>query len=162
MIPWTAACQTSLSFLGTPKSGFKGWLDSLLARTLGQSLNFSKLHFPRWKAKGGDSDVTSCSADGTGNHPGLSLVLTGGQHVTRDAGHALGQERTPTPPPGRSQKPESPAMASVLTEYLEPAPLHTQWGLSPRQAAVRKQLGTLLPVKRPPSEQLSHVGSRRG
>ena len=124
--PMDCTRQASLSFLGSPNYMFKSCLDPLLARTLGQSLNFPKLHFPHWKAKGGDSDVTSCSADGTGHRPGLSLVPTGGQRVTNDAGRASGQERTPTPPPGRSQKPESPAVALVLTEYLEPAPLHTQ------------------------------------
>ena len=38
----------------------------------------------------------------------------------------LGKLLVQRPPPGRSQKPESPVVASVLTEYLESAPLHTQ------------------------------------
>ena len=56
--PSEATLTKEAKALGSPKSGFKCWLPPLLARALGQSVNFPKVHFPHLKVRGGDSDIT--------------------------------------------------------------------------------------------------------
>lgn len=53
--PREATFAKEAKALGSPKSGFKCWLHPLLARTLGQSVNFPKVYFPHLKVRGGDS-----------------------------------------------------------------------------------------------------------